>query len=130
MSTLGVPEELHPCCCHSIHLTEREIQVLSFLASGKTSSEIALQLGLSRRTVDSHVATMLRKAAVRNRCELLAVVVAHGVIDLSAGAPRWTGRSCLPVSLPPAPAAGHLATARPAAARASRAAIMIVGDET
>ena len=104
MSTLDVPEEQRPhCCCDSVHLTEREVQVLSLLTSGKTSPEVAAALGLSRRTVDGRVAVMLRKAAVRNRGELLAMAVAHGIIDLSAGTPRWTGRSCLPVRPRPIP---------------------------
>jgi DNA-binding CsgD family transcriptional regulator len=104
MSTLDVPEEQRLyCCCDSVHLTEREVRVLGLLASGKTSSEIAAALRLSRRTVDGRVAVMLRKAAVRNRGELLAMAVAHGIIDLLAGTPRWTGRSCLPVPPQPIP---------------------------
>lgn len=99
MGILDVPKQDHPCCCDFTHLTDREIEVLRVIAAGKTSPETARQLGLSRRTVDSHVAAMLRKAEVRNRGELLAVVVAHGLIDLSIGAPRWTGRSCLPIPL-------------------------------
>jgi DNA-binding CsgD family transcriptional regulator len=102
MGTLDIPEQ-HPCCCDSIHLTQREIDVLRVIASGKTNPEAARQLGLSPRTVDSHVAAMLRKAAVRNRGELLVVAVARGIIDLSAGTPRWTGRSCLPAPPQPAP---------------------------
>jgi hypothetical protein len=39
---------------------------------------------------------MRRKAAVSTRGELLAIAVAHSIIDLSAGTPRWTGRYCLP----------------------------------
>lgn len=96
MSILDVPEQQRSCCCYSAHLTEREVQVLALLAAGNTSPEIAAALRLSRRTIDGHVAAMLRKAAVRNRGELLAVAVARGIIDLSAGAPRWTGRSCVP----------------------------------
>jgi len=84
------------CCCDAVHLTEREIDVLRVLAAGHTSAEAALVLRLSRRTVDSHVTSMMRKARVRNRGELLAIAVAHEVIDMSAAPPRWTGRSCLP----------------------------------
>lgn len=102
MDTLDIREQ-RPCCCDSIHLTEREIDVLRVLASGKTSEEAARQLKLSRRTVDGHVTAMLRKTAARNRSELLVVAVVHGIIDLSAGMPRWTGRSCLPVPPQPIP---------------------------
>lgn len=86
------------CCCDAIHLTDREIDVLCALATGKTSIGAAEVLRMSSRTVDSHVRSMLRKAGVRNRGELLAVAVAHAVIDMEAAPPRWTGRSCLPAT--------------------------------
>lgn len=89
------------CCCDAIHLTEREIEVLCKLAGGNTSGQTALLLRLSRRTVDSHVASMLRKAGMRNRGELLALAVAHEIIDMSSAPPSWTGRSCLPAPAPP-----------------------------
>jgi DNA-binding CsgD family transcriptional regulator len=97
MATEAVPRQQSSCCCDAIHLTEREIDVLRVLAAGNTSAETAGVLLLSRRTVDSHVASMLRKARVRNRVELLALTVAHGLIDMSAAPPSWTGRSCLPL---------------------------------
>jgi len=96
MATPTAPGQQRPCCCDAVHLTERELDVLRVLAGGRTSAEAALVLRLSRRTVDSHVTSMMRKAGVRNRGELLAVAVAHEVIDMSAAPPRWTGRSCLP----------------------------------
>jgi DNA-binding CsgD family transcriptional regulator len=79
-----------------VHLSEREIDVLCLLAAGNTSLEAAGLLKLSKRTVDGHVAAMLRKAAVRGRMQLIGRAVAHGIIDMSVRPPRWTGRSCLP----------------------------------
>lgn len=88
-------ERERSCCCDAVHLTGREIDVLRALAAGKTSAQAAAVLRVSRRTIDSHVISMLRKAGVRNRGELLAVTVAGGLIDMSATPPCWTGRSCL-----------------------------------
>jgi len=96
MATEVVPARQSACCCDAVHLTEREIDVLQVLAAGNTSAQTAGLLLLSRRTVDSQVASMMRKAGVRNRGELLALCVAHGLIDMSAVPPSWTGRSCLP----------------------------------
>jgi DNA-binding CsgD family transcriptional regulator len=96
MATTTAWEGQRACCCDAVHLTDREIDVLCALASGATSEEVAAALTLSRRTVDSHVGSMLRKSGARNRGELLAVAVAHHVVDMSAGAPSRTGRSCLP----------------------------------
>lgn len=104
MATPAAPGQQRACCCDAVHLTEREIDVLRLLAAGHTSAEAAIVLRLSRRTVDSHVTSMMRKAGVRNRGELLALAVAHEVIDMTTEPPSWTGRSCLPV--PRAPGAG------------------------
>ena len=81
-----------------VHLTEREIDVLCLLAAGNTSLQAAGMLRLSKRTVDGHVAAMLRKAGLRNRAELLALAVANDIIDMSATPPTWTGRTGLPLS--------------------------------
>jgi DNA-binding CsgD family transcriptional regulator len=71
MTTPTAPAQPQPCCCAASHLTEREITVLCVLATGATSGEAAATLTLSRRTVDAHVASMLRKAGVRNRANSL-----------------------------------------------------------
>ena len=49
-----------------VALTERERQVLSLLASGATSKEIARRLGLSAKTIDNHRARILQKLGVTN----------------------------------------------------------------
>jgi DNA-binding CsgD family transcriptional regulator len=102
-----IGERQRLCCCDAVHLTEREIDVLRVLAAGKTSGQAAEVLGLSRRTIDSHVVSMLRKAGARNRTELLAAAVADGLIDMSATPPCWTGRSCLRSSESPAVSGGN-----------------------
>jgi DNA-binding CsgD family transcriptional regulator len=53
-------------------LTERRQQILTMVAQGKTNSDIALELALSRRTVEAHRARMMRKIGVRNTAELIA----------------------------------------------------------
>lgn len=98
MATPAVPAPQRACCCDAVHLSEREIDVLRVLAAGNTSAEAAQVLRLSRRTVDSHVTSMLRKAGVANRARLLDVAVADEMIDISTVPPSWTGRFCLPSS--------------------------------
>jgi DNA-binding CsgD family transcriptional regulator len=53
-------------------LSEREIEVLSLLASGRTNSEVARDLFVSVGTVKSHTGNIYRKLDARNRSEALA----------------------------------------------------------
>lgn len=51
-------------------VTQGEMRVLRHVTQGMTNAEIATQLNLSRRTVESHITNMLGKLALRNRVEL------------------------------------------------------------
>ena len=50
-------------------LSAREGEVLRHLAAGRTDREIGEQLGISPRTVETHVGSILHKLGVRNRAE-------------------------------------------------------------
>jgi DNA-binding CsgD family transcriptional regulator/tetratricopeptide (TPR) repeat protein len=60
-------------------LTGREVQVLSLLAGGRTSKEIAEQLSLSVTTVQRHVANIYAKIGARNRAEATGYALRHGL---------------------------------------------------
>jgi DNA-binding NarL/FixJ family response regulator len=64
-------------------LTPRELEVLRFVAQGLRNAEIAGELVLSERTVDHHVAAILRKLQARTRAEAGAEAVRRGLVDLS-----------------------------------------------
>ncbi|EON74572.1 response regulator transcription factor [Lysinibacillus sphaericus] len=53
-------------------LTERESQVLTLVAEGKTTKEIAAELFLSAGTVRNYISTILEKLHVGNRIEAIA----------------------------------------------------------
>jgi ATP/maltotriose-dependent transcriptional regulator MalT len=53
-------------------LSERELEVLTLLASGRTNSEIAGDLFVAVGTVKSHVNNIYSKLEVRNRAEAVA----------------------------------------------------------
>jgi DNA-binding response OmpR family regulator len=53
----------------SVDLNAREVDSLTWSARGKTSSEIAVILGVSKRTVDFHIENACRKLNVATRIE-------------------------------------------------------------
>ena len=55
------------------NLTSREIEVLTILATGKTTREIARQLYLGEPTIKTHLASIYRKLEVNNRTAAVAV---------------------------------------------------------
>jgi len=61
-------------------LSARETEVLRLIALGHTSAEIAQQLHVSRRTVDSHRASIHRKLGLRTRADLVQFALARGLL--------------------------------------------------
>ncbi len=64
------------------NLTEREIEILEYVAVGLTVKQVATRLGLSPRTVETHLAKLYRKLGVRNRVQALSRAASLGLIDL------------------------------------------------
>ncbi len=63
-----------------VELADREREVLTWSARGKTSSEIALILGLSKRTVDFHIDNARTKLGVATRIEAAIRAASLGLI--------------------------------------------------
>jgi predicted ATPase/DNA-binding CsgD family transcriptional regulator len=59
--------------------TERELDVLRLLTQGKTNEEISKELVVVLKTVEKHVANILRKLGVKNRTEAAAWALENGV---------------------------------------------------
>lgn len=55
---------------HDIHLTKKEIDILSFVCSGFTNKEIAKKLFISEQTVKSHCNHLFKKFGVSSRLKL------------------------------------------------------------
>lgn len=62
-------------------LSSRELEVLGLIAGGLTNIEIADELVVSPRTVESHRASIQRKLSIRTRAGLARVARAAGLLD-------------------------------------------------
>jgi two-component system, NarL family, nitrate/nitrite response regulator NarL len=63
-------------------LTPREHQILLMVSDGSTMQQVASRLGISPRTVETHVAKLYRKLGVRSRVQAVARAAQLGLIDL------------------------------------------------
>jgi DNA-binding NarL/FixJ family response regulator len=62
-------------------LTPRELEVLKLIAEAHTSDQIALELGITRRTVDRHRENILGKLGMRDRVELTRYAIRRGLVE-------------------------------------------------
>ena len=62
-------------------LSPRELHVLKLIAEAHTSDQIALELSISRRTVDRHRENILGKLGMRDRVELTRYALRRGLIE-------------------------------------------------
>jgi len=63
-------------------LTEREIAILKMAAKGMSNSDIADELHLSARTIESHLATIFNKLGVGSRTEAVIKAMKYGWFTL------------------------------------------------
>ena len=64
----------------AFQLSPRETECMEWVSKGKSSSDIAVILSLSPRTVDSYMEKVCSKLRVRTRIEAVAVAVRHGLV--------------------------------------------------
>jgi DNA-binding NarL/FixJ family response regulator len=62
-------------------LTAREREVLKLIAEAHTSERIAAMLGISRKTVEHHRASVLHKLGMRDRVELTRYAIRRGLVE-------------------------------------------------
>jgi DNA-binding NarL/FixJ family response regulator len=66
----------------SASLTPREREVLALVAKGKCAREIGEILHITKRTVDEHVQTTVRKLGALNRTHAAVTALRRGVIEV------------------------------------------------
>ena len=77
----------------SCSLTPREVEVLRLIATGKSSKQVAYELGMSFRTAVSHRYRIFQKLGVTKAAELVIRAAQMGLVDLYAkpqpALPQW-----------------------------------------
>lgn len=62
-------------------LSGREREVLQLIAEGLSAKEIAVDLGISPKTVEAHRTSVMRKLGARKATELVRYALRHGLIE-------------------------------------------------
>jgi tetratricopeptide (TPR) repeat protein len=65
-------------------LTERERQVAALIAEGRSNGEIAGALVISKRTVETHVGSLMSKLGFKTRAQVVAWAIGRGLVDAEA----------------------------------------------
>jgi len=63
-------------------LTDREREILHYMAAGHTSKEIGDELGLSAKTIDNYRAHILEKLGARNKVEAITIALQRGLVEV------------------------------------------------
>ena len=61
-------------------LTPRQREIVQLLAEGKSSKEVAVALGLSVKTAETHRARIMQKLRLTTRAELVRVAIERGLL--------------------------------------------------
>jgi len=77
---LSQADERHAPTGSESGLSERELEVLQAVGRGERSKEIAVQLGISERTVKAHLASIYNKLGVDSRAAAIAVAAQKGLL--------------------------------------------------
>ena len=78
-------------CAVESDLTPRELEVICLLVDGLSNQEIADRLGLSRRTVQAHVASAMGRTQTRSRTQLAVFALRRRIVPLSPPDPGRCG---------------------------------------
>lgn len=64
-----------------VPLTKREIEILALVAKGLTNQQIASQLFISPRTVDTHRTNIMQKLDIHDVVNLVRYAIEHGIAE-------------------------------------------------
>jgi DNA-binding CsgD family transcriptional regulator/N-acetylneuraminic acid mutarotase len=79
-------------------LSDREIEVLQYVAASLTNREIAQKLTISHNTVKVHLSNIFEKIGVASRTEATVYAIEHRIVDVPGGENEESGQQ--PGSMP------------------------------
>lgn len=79
---LELTEESRFPKAEDIALTAREIEVLHWAKSGKSYSDIAEILAISRKTIEFHMSNAMNKLGASNKISAVVIAIHRGIIDI------------------------------------------------
>lgn len=65
-----------------IKLSPKEYEILERIAEDKTNNEISLELGMSRRTVEYHISSIIRKLNAETRLGAVVTAIKLGLLSI------------------------------------------------
>ena len=80
-----VPSQRRDDNGQSVKLTRREVEVLTLVIEGSSSTEVADKLFVSKRTVDFHLANVYRKLSVKSRLQAYHEATRRGLLPDAVG---------------------------------------------
>jgi DNA-binding CsgD family transcriptional regulator len=63
-------------------LTPKQVEILKWIAQGKSSWDISMILGISERTVKFHVGNILQKLNAVTRTQAVAIALEQGLVEI------------------------------------------------
>lgn len=63
-------------------VSKREMDVLLHVKDGLRNPEIAERLGLSTKTIENHVRSILQKLGAKNRTEAVVIALKNSIIEI------------------------------------------------
>jgi len=73
---------MEPTPSNALGLTSREREVIQLVAEGKSTKEVAVTLGLSVKTSDTHRSNLMRKLGVHSVSELVLYAIRNNIIHV------------------------------------------------
>ena len=83
LSSLGDPHDAMPESSDEIkqHLTPREREIVQLISEGRNSKDVAVALGISVKTAETHRANIMRKLRVHTVSELVRYALRNKIIQ-------------------------------------------------